>query len=224
MSTRPILRYANACLAVVVLLCAAAASPASAATNMLVNPGFEGATGGSLAGWGSFSNAFADGTTPHTGAGVAKLFGSFNGGFGVSGVFQDFPAAPGDQFTLNVWSRHNTGDALTGGGPATNDNWAVQKIAFFNGPTEIGGVESIILTGASPTDIWIDNPPVIGTAPAGTTHVQPLILFLQPGPPNDGGAGLFDDAVFAVVPEPSALALLGVAGLALLRRRERRAA
>ena len=60
MSTRPILRYANACLAAAVtfaaLLCAAAATPASAAVvNLLVNPGFEGATGGSLAGAGSSS-------------------------------------------------------------------------------------------------------------------------------------------------------------------------
>jgi hypothetical protein len=210
--------------AVLLLLLCAPATATAAVVNLLANPSFENPAGGpAIPGWGQFSNAFHDTTTPRTGGSVAKLFGSFNGGFGVSGVFQDFPASPGDIFELSVFSRHNTGDALTGVG-APNDNWVVQKIAFFNGATEIGGVESTILSGVSPTDTWIDNAAIQGTAPAGTTHVQPLILFLQPGPPNDPGAGLFDDAVFGLVPEPSGVALLGLAGLGLLRRRSRRTA
>jgi len=223
MSTGLFLPKRHRAFVLTALLSLAGASAAQGAVNLLANPSFEdGAGGGSLAGWGAFSNAFSDTTTPHTGSGVAKMFGSFNGGFGVSGIFQDFPAAPGQTFELDVFSRHNTGDALTGVGPG-NDNWVVQKIAFFNGATEIGAAESTILTGQSPTDIWIDNAAIQGTAPAGTTHVQPLILFLQPGPPNDPGAGLFDDASFSVVPEPSAVTLIGLGALGLLRRRRRAA-
>ena len=181
------------------LLCAtlltAALVPAVSAQNLLTNPGFENG----LNGWGAFGNALSatnspPNVVPRTGNGIATIFGNFSGGFDVSGVFQSFPALPGQTFTIDCWSRHFSGDALTGNGPP-NFNWAVMKIAFFDaGGTEIAGAEGIVLDGTSPTDTWIDNQPVSGTAPAGTASVQALLLFLQPA--NDGGAAQFDDVVF----------------------------
>jgi hypothetical protein len=199
------------------------ASGARAATNLLANPGFEnGAGGGSLTGWGAFSNTFAAGTDggvpTHTGNGVAKMFGSFNGNFGVSGAFQEFPTTPGTTYQFHVFSRQNAGDDLTKG-----NNWAVEKIAFFSSPgVEItsAAVEQRILDALSDVDTWIDNPTITATAPAGATLVQPLILFLQPVP-NGGGAGFFDDATFSVVPEPASLGLIAGA-LALVGSRRRR--
>jgi len=178
-----------------VLVVAGAAAPAQ---NLLADPGFESG----LANWNSFNNAYGEAANPpaivpHTGNGVAKLYGNWWGSFNVSGVFQQFPANPGDNFMMDCWSRHYSGDALTGVGAAnpSDDNWVVMKMAFFDsGGMEIGGAERTILDGTFATDHWHDNAPVCGTAPAGTTSVQALILYLQPL--FDGGAVLVDDCYF----------------------------
>jgi hypothetical protein len=196
-------------------------SPATASANLLANPGFENGTGGgSLSGWFGFGNQFPEGTNTgvptHSGDGVAKMFGTFSGGFGVSGLFQEFPAAPGQQFEMDVFTRQVTGDSLVGTG-----NWAVQKIAFFNAAnTEIGAGESTIMSASFPLDTWVDNAPVLATAPAGTAKVQAFLLFLQPN--NQGGAALFDDASFLLVPEPASLGVLGTAAAVLAGGRRRR--
>ncbi len=187
------------------LVSAALLAPFGAAQNLLTNPDFEAG----LTGWTSFGNAFAESANPPeidplSGTGEVKMFGNFSGGFDVSGIFQQFPAAQGDSFTIDAWSRMWSGDTIPGNGPPA-DNWVVMKMAFFDGGgTEIGGAEGVILDGNSPTDTWIDNPEVTGTAPAGTTSVQCLILYLQPG--NDGGAAHIDDVSFtanAPLPPPT---------------------
>ena len=188
-------------------LTAAVLAPDSSAQNLLTNADFEA---GGLAGWTAFGNAFPSTANPPaivplSGTEVATLFGNFSGGFDVSGIFQEFPANPGDSFTIDAWSRHSTGDNLIGAG-VPNDNWVVMKMAFFDaGNVEIGAAEGIILDGTSPLDTWIDNAAVNGTAPAGTVKVQALILFLQPN--NDGGSCQVDDIEFtssAPPPTPTA--------------------
>ena len=180
-------------------LCLAALAPVGMAQNLLANPGFESG----LVGWGAFGNSYAEpinppAVSPRNGAFLCKMFGNFSGGFNVSGVFQAFPAVPGQQFTLDCWTRHFSGDPMLGTG-LPNNNWAVMKIAFFNaGGNEIGNAERIVLDGNSVTDQWIDNPAVTGTAPVGTTSVQALLLYLQPG--NVGGAAQFDDVEFTTPP------------------------
>lgn len=76
-----------------------------------------------------------------------------------------------------------------------DDNWVVQKIAFFDAShAEIGGVESRVLDGTFATDTWFDNAPITGFAPAGTAWVQALVLYLQPL--WDGGACHVDNVQF----------------------------
>jgi hypothetical protein len=168
--------------------------------NLLTNGNFDA---GGLTGWNAFGNSSAQTATPpqfvpRSDPYLVSMFGNFSGSFNVSGIFQAFPATPGDTFTIDCWSRHFSGDAMVGNG-VPNDNWMVMKIAFFDGGNnEIAGVDGVILDGTSPTDTWIDNTPVTATAPAGTTSVQALILYLQPG--NDGGAGHVDDVDFRLVP------------------------
>lgn len=177
------------------LLTAALVAPASS-QNLLSNPGFDV---GGLAGWSAFGNAFAENANaprfvPRSNPALVSMFGNFTGSFNVSGVFQAFPASPGQQFTMDCWSRHFSGDALLGNGAPSN-NWMVMKIAFFNAAnTEIGSAERTILDGTFATDTWIDNAPITGTAPVGTTSVQALLLFLQPS--TVGGAGQVDDVDF----------------------------
>ena len=188
-------------------LSVAAFAPTLAAQNLLANPSFEGG----LTGWGAFGNSYYEPTnlpaiSPRTGGGLLKMFGNFSGGFNVSGVFQSFPSGPGQQYSLDCWSRHFSGDPMVGAG-VPNDNWVVMKIAFFNGGTEIGSAEQIILDGTRPTDTWIDNPAVTGTAPAGTTSVQALILYLQPA--FAGGAAQFDDVEFTKVPTGRTMSSVG---------------
>ncbi|MEE2712733.1 MAG: hypothetical protein VX913_08165, partial [Planctomycetota bacterium] len=140
---------------------------------------------GTFTGWGTFTNAYLETANPpqfvpNTGNYLVSIFGGFWGVFNASGIFQSFPANPGEVYEIDAWSRHFSGDALAGVG-APNDNWVVMKIAFFDGSqTEIGGVERTILDGTYATDVWHDNQPIRGIAPPGTTSVQPLIIYLQP--------------------------------------------
>lgn len=179
------------------VLLVAAVAPAQ--TNLLTDPGMES---GTWTGWTPFGNSYVEpanppAVVPNSGGFCGKMFGNWSGGFNVSGVFQSFPAAPGEVFEIDCYSRHYSGDALIGGGAPTS-NWAVMKIAFFDaGGGEIAGAEATIIDGTFATDVWHDNAPVQGTAPAGTVSVQCLILYLQPM--FDGGALYFDDVEFRKV-------------------------
>lgn len=188
----------------VTLLSAVALASVGAAQNLLTNPGFEMG----LAPWNAFGNggppnnvtaemANPPEITPRTGTTLCKMFGNFgSAGFTASGIFQPLPANPGDTFTLDCWSRHPSTDPLTGAG-APNDNWMVMKMAFFDiNNVEVGAAEGTILDGTSPTNVWIDNAPVTGTAPAGTTRVEVFILFLHPG--SAPGSGQVDDIEFTI--------------------------
>jgi hypothetical protein len=183
------------------------------AANLLVNPGFDDA-GGSYVGWLTFGNAFVDvgvETPPLSGVASSKMFGNFSGGFNVTGIFQAFPASSGQRYQIDVFSRHRSGDELTGLGPP-DSNWVVQKIVFFDAPaggSEIGSGESFILTGASPRDVWIDNLPLQAVAPVGTQRVEAFFLYLQPQ--LAGGASFLDDARFELIPEPASISLVGLA-------------
>src|SRR5262245_43722519 len=130
--------------------------PVASAANLFANPSFEaGPVGYGALGWFAFGNTYTEAITPLSGNQVNKQFGNFNGGFNVTGIFQEFPATPGSIWELDVWSRHNTGDSLIGS-QQTGGNWVVQKIVFKNGADiEIGANESTILDGTFPLDTWI---------------------------------------------------------------------
>lgn len=195
-----------------VALCALAGA---ASANVLVNPGFEDG----LNGWSPFGNVFAETVTPRTGAGDAKMFGNFSGGFNVSGLFQTFSATPGQTWEFSGYVRHNTGDALTGIGadnPAA-DNWVVLKFEFRDAANNVtGSTEQNVLDGRTPTDTWFGHS-ISLTAPANTQSIWAFFLYLQPQ--FAGGAVLMDDADLHVVPAPSALGVLAGAGLLAARRR-----
>jgi hypothetical protein len=162
------------------------------AQNVLVNPGFESG----LTGWTAFGNAYPEATNapqfvPRSGNGLVSMFGNFWGSFNVTGIFQEFPTTPGQVWEMSSSARHWSGDPMVGIG-APDNNWVVQKIAWFDGGgNEIGGVESTLLNGTFTTDVWHDATAISGAAPAGTVKLQALILYLQPL--WDGGAAHVDD-------------------------------
>lgn len=169
------------------------------AQNVLVNPSFESG----MAGWTPFNNAYYEGAnppqfTPRTGNGMVSMFGNWWGVFNVSGIFQEFPTTAGETWEMYSSARHWSGDPMTA--DAVDDNWVVQKIAFFDASNaEIGGIDSRILDGTFATDVWHDAATISGVAPAGTVKVQALILYLQPM--WDGGAAHVDDvSLVHVVP------------------------
>lgn len=201
-----------------VSLCAlavvAVAAPAHA-QNMLTNPGFESG----LSGWTGFGNQFAEPITPRTGNGVAKMFGNFSGGFNVSGLFQTFPAAPGQNWSFDAYFRHNTGDLMTGVGipGGGSGNWVIAKMEFRDASDVVTGfVESAPFDGTSTPDAWLSRSVAL-TAPANTASVWAFLLYLQPA--FDGGAVLIDDT--SLVPAPGAAGVIGVGAIAFARRRRR---
>lgn len=202
----------RAMLCSLAVLVGASVSPAQ---NLLVNPGFESG----LDGWFVFGNAYAESSNPpqfvpYEGDGLVSMFGNFSGSFNVTGIFQEFPALPGQSWTMDAYTRHWSGDPMVGSG-APDDNWAVMKIAFKDaGDIEIGSAERTILDGTFATDVWHDHEPISGLAPAGTVQVEAFILYLQPV--FDGGAAHVDN-VF-LVPAPVSGALLGLAALLAARR------
>jgi hypothetical protein len=178
----------------------------TASANMLANPGFET---GDFSGWTTFGNAYVEDEipeepghfVPYEGLYLCSMFGSWTGGFNVSGIFQEFPTCEGDEWQFYCKSRHSGWDPLIVDG-IDGDNWMVMKIAWFDAGGEIGGVETTILDGTYAIDTWFDNGPLVGIAPAGAIKMQALILYLQPL--WDGGAGHVDNCELIYVGGPSA--------------------
>jgi hypothetical protein len=188
------------CIGVFVLASAAAAQ------NMLTNAGFET---GDFTGWGFFGNAYVEDEiaeepghfVPYEGLYLCSMYGNFWGSFNVSGIFQEFPTCPGDEWQLSCKSRHSGWDPMTVDG--VDDNWVVMKIAWFDSAhTEFGGVEATILDGNYAIDTWFDNGPLVGVAPEGAVSMQALVLYLQPM--WDGGAAHIDNCELLYIGGPSA--------------------
>lgn len=212
------LRFAAIASAAAVGLCAAGASA------VLVNPGFEnppvaagveyfGAPGWSDFGGGTFTQTSAV-VTPNTGNQSLKMFGN------PSGVFQTFPASPGEIWNGGVWMLNSSLDPILPGQiAAVNIEWLKADsspsaiIPFISNGTFNAG-------GAAPLDTWTLLT-ITGTAPADAAFAR-LTLITGAFAPADGpggGAVWMDDAFFEVVPSPGTLAFVGLGGIAAFRRR-----
>jgi hypothetical protein len=176
----------------------------------LLNSGFEEQPAGFGAGsWTVFGNVYTceptnpfvqcgDPGAPNSGEKQAKMYGNFTGAFNSSGVYQQMTAVPGQTWEIDSFSRHLAGDSLAG-----TSNYMAMKIEYYdpNGTMLLEG-ESVILDANSPTDTWIDNTPFSLTAPAGTSEVRPVIIFVQPAVAFELGAGLVDDVRMRVISGP----------------------
>ena len=207
----------------VVLIGAWLAMPLAASANVLVNPSFESG----LTGWNTFGNAYADSAHAQDGVKALKLFGNWSSPWNATGAFQNVAAAADQSWTFSGFGLDPASDPVTG----TNQNIALLKIIWFDGPNATGnmlqplagpgavfganpGIESGQLNAGTPLDQW-QALSAGGQAPAGTQSVQLMAIFLQPN--YEGGSLWFDN--LTATPEPCSLALLGLGGLALLRRR-----
>ena len=190
---------------------AAPVPPGLAATNLLVNPGFEDG-GGSYAGWTTFGSGVQISTAAtdnifRSGDAASKIFGEFTGcpmffQFDVGGYLQSFTPTAGMVYEFSGYSFVSSADPLTGTNTCDN-NRAVAKIAFFDAPVggnEISVNEILIGDGNSTTDQW-NSFSVSTPAPAGAMRVEALVLFLQPA--CDFGSVFVDDLFFCELPPPS---------------------
>jgi MYXO-CTERM domain-containing protein len=198
----------------------------ASATNLLNNAGFENPLGFDFAdssNWngffggpaGTFLQAFNDtGATPRSGSnalvttirGVAGVTDGMNAFTGhvqiVTGI------VPGQEYELAVWARTNP---LLLNGAEMRVEWQDAgggEIARFNLPLQ--GLLTNEYQRISFTDF----------APAGTARAAVVLAvqsFVGTSPADTSVA--WDDASLTVIPAPGAMALVGLAGLAGLRRR-----
>jgi hypothetical protein len=185
----------------------------TASANLLVNPGFEippvpvappeyfGATGWSDFGGGTYTigSAAIGPAGAHLGSQVLKVFG------GLSGVYQQFAASPGETWDGGVWALNDSVDLMVGAQiAAVNIEWIAA-----DGVTNVGTVFGPAITSATAVDVW-KFLTVSGVAVAGTGYARLVLItgaFAGPG----GGAPRFDDAFMLprAIPVPAAVWLFG---------------
>ena len=199
----------------------------TAQANLLNNPGFEAPLGfdfSDTSNWngffggppGTFLEAFNDTGAPAF-AGAQALELTIDGapaddGFG-NGAFvghvQTVAGASAGDTTFSIWARNNDSD-VTG---------AVEvRLEYFSGGGLVG-TDQINLEGLLTDTYQLFT--LNGAAPAGTDSIN-AVLALAAGAgltvPADSSV-LFDNASLTVVPEPTALCMAALAGLAMVSRR-----
>ena len=199
------------------LACSLVASRA-AAQNLLVNPSFEDPItfdGASFVGfWEGFSGGDAPVTasaansliTPRTGTMSVDLTigGSVNN---FAGVFQDVAVSPGDPVTYTGWHRSPSSplDVIT----EVRIEW---KLADGNNNGSSGNIFPVASSGYTQFSL-------MSVAPANTAFAR-VVYAIQTFTDGASHTGtIYIDDFSATVPEPTALSLLGVGAVAVLRRR-----
>ena len=181
--------------------------PAAAAVS---NAGFET---GDFTSWSTFSSGWRVSNFP--GDQHGGTYGAVNDVFPADtdvfrGVHQSVSVTPGVTYTGGAWIR---AVALDG------DSQSWYEVQFFDGSNNL-------LQQFQSAHVLVDQPFTFMTAgpmlaPAGSVTASVRGIVFRTGTPSDTDFHIFDDFVF--VPEPSGtLAILGVAGLVLTRRRSMR--
>lgn len=210
-----------------------------AKAELLANPGFED-NGGSIDGWSRWSGGSGSGSggyfsigdiaevvvhndgTAHSGEAYVSQVISFDNdmsgwGWGVSLLFQDLPVTTGDTYTLATWVR----DALADGSNLTVPTLLTFEQRWDDGsggrPPEVdldgnGQNDRINVTFDIPKDGQWHYTSVTHTIPDGVNFITAVLSTAVQNNHID-----YDDV--SLTPEPATLALLGLGGLLLRRRR-----
>jgi hypothetical protein len=197
----------------VVLVLAAMLCTSANAANLLINGDFALGSNGTTApdnvalGWSTWnsSGGWNNRETAQNPVPGDYLFAIGAGGGYGAGVYQDVAATVGTNYTL-------TADSAL-------DNWWMNhgylKLEFWDaGNVNMVGFAESAHWGQPGYDLGLPwaNYSISGVAPAGTVTVRAALASW-----GEGGTARFDNAV--LTPEPATLAILGLGGL-LLRRRK----
>jgi len=205
------------------------------AANLIIDPGFESGApgqpnpiplpGGAGGGWAVFNGATFSTAHPETGLWSIQEPQNAGQAWNFQAPYQVIGGvSAGQQFTL-------TADFMTPTGITEASGFApaIIQMTFFNaagadiGTVETGGVgaKANSYTPAA-INTWFTGT-VTATAPAGAAYVAPYLAFMENGSQTGPDALYWDNAaLIQVVPEPSSLALLGLATASLLCIRRRR--
>ncbi len=175
-------------------------------TPPLINGGFE--TRGPSR-WNQFNFAGRSTILPRTGTAGAVTGGLSNGGFNLSGIFQDVQASAGQTWTGSAFVQ-NLGLL----NPLTGEDWAVLNIEWKDSANNTISFVSVDAVRAStPLNEWIPVT-VSGTAPEGTVSARLVALYFQPaigGAPQPPGQVFWDD--FSMTLTPAGCSVADVTGI-----------
>jgi hypothetical protein len=211
----------------VLLALGAAVSPAMA--NQLVNPGFESntlTTAGNVLGnftgfqgiWGpevATITGVDGGVTPAQGSQMLRMMDdnlTTTQGFQVTDVTADTPIISTGTATVNLSALFNTGQNVPAGVAAVY----VQFFSASNYGSQIGGAVGAGLTLDNSPATW--QPISISTTvPVGTTWILSQVAYSNASLLSN--PGYVDAADMTITPEPASMALLGLGGAVLFRKR-----
>lgn len=180
-------------LALATCLASAGTALAQDGPNLLQNPGFEDPLKGS---YGVFGNAFRNLEYAESGIASLKMFGCFCGDFNAAGAYNlyNVNGSSGQVYRVSAQALTASFDSIIGTG-----NWCGIKVEFKNSSgTIIGIAERRILEGNDADQVedeW-EAGEFLAAAPAGTTSIAIVPVFLQAGT-NDGGSAFLDSMVVA---------------------------
>ncbi len=166
----------------------------------LQNPGFDLGGWDTIPDWdvwadtsGAYQSVLITDLDPQAGPNNLKIWGRAQGRDS-SGVQQDVRATEGQTWQLDCWTKHVTGDALSG-----TENYVQMRMEFYDGinaePISTNG--AVVLDGSSTRNIWIDNTPIQATAPAGTMTVRVVLEFVCPA--GEPGAAFIDTVTLDLI-------------------------
>ncbi len=148
------------------------------------------------------------GPSPFSAANVLAAYDGVRGPTSVFDMYADFTSPVNNLKFLAV---------------AADEFGIVARVHVYSGATLLG-TDNIIGTGPSPGNFGFGSTPVDLSAYANITRIEvvPPIGQLQVDESYGGGGLVYDNFTFEPVPEPSSVALIAMAGVAMLRRKSRR--